>query len=147
MKIFPASRFFILIFPLFLGSCFINRQSSGEPFSAKLLRAFQPGKTEAKDVVAKLGAPSNIVRLNEGSAYVYEHTQGKTAGVFLLAVFVANTDQRADRVWFFFDKNDRLTHMGATLAASRSEYSMPWEDLYDDLPSRMEKGAQGESEK
>ncbi len=134
---------FLLLLPLFLGSCFVNRNSSGEPFSPEILSQFDPGKTTAREVVAALGAPTNIVRLNQGSAYVYEHSRGKTAGLFMLVVFVANTDQRADRVWFFFDKNDRLTHMGATLAAGRSEYSMPWEDLYDDIPARKPKGGLG----
>ncbi len=137
MKLFAP---FLLLLPLLLGSCFLNRASSGEPFSAEVLSQFDPGKTTARDVVAALGAPTNVVRLNKGSAYVYEHSRGKTAGLFLLVVFVANTDQRADRVWFFFDQNDRLTHMGATLAAGRSEYSLPWENLYDDIPARSSAG-------
>ena len=29
----------------------------------------------------------------------------------------------------FFDKNDTLTHVGATLESGRTEYAMPWYEL------------------
>jgi hypothetical protein len=82
-------------------------------------------------VVEILGAPSRIVQLGNRSAYEYEHTQGKTTGVFLLLFATVHQDTRADRAWLFFDEDDVLTHLGTTLEADGATWGMPWSDPYE----------------
>jgi hypothetical protein len=42
-----------------------------------------------------------------------------------------NFDSQQDRVWLFFDENEKLQHFGATLSAHTAEYKMPWERSHD----------------
>lgn len=118
---------------LWLPGCFAARSTFNEPLRADALAALRPGETTARDVVEQLGAPTEIVQLARRSAYRYDFTASKRAGLFLVVVFVMNEDTRADRVWVFFDEDDVLTHVGATFAGHRTEYAAPWEDLYDDI--------------
>ncbi|MFQ5505992.1 MAG: outer membrane protein assembly factor BamE [Planctomycetota bacterium] len=129
-------RFAPAVLLLALGSCFMSRSSTNEPLDPRLLSTLEPGMP-AHEVVALLGAPDFVVRLHDkGSAYLYEHTAGKSAGLFLLLLLLANEDIRSDRVWVFLDAGNRTTHVARTLAAERVEYALPWEDLHDELPER-----------
>jgi len=49
--------------------------------------------------------------------------------VWLIVLFLANRDKQADRAWVFFDENDVLTHVGATLDADKAKYRMPWSKI------------------
>jgi len=64
------------------------------------------------------------------SAYLYEFSENKSAGLILLLVNFANSDQRFDRVWFFFDSRDVLTHYGTKLSSHRARFAMPWVDTH-----------------
>jgi hypothetical protein len=44
-------------------------------------------------------------------------------------VTFVNRDTRTDRVWFFFDEQDRLSHMGSSFEAADADWAMPWQDL------------------
>jgi len=114
-------------------SCWMSRSSTNEPLDLRLIQAVKPGMS-ATEVVRLLGAPSFVVELEPRKAYLYEHDNSKTAGLWLVLFLFANTDVRSDRTWIFFDENDKVTHIGKTLAADRAEYSLPWENLYDELP-------------
>ncbi|MCA8943820.1 MAG: hypothetical protein KDB80_14755 [Planctomycetes bacterium] len=112
-------------------SCALVRSTENQPIDPAIVRQFQVGVTTAPEVVAKLGAPSQIVELGERSAYRYGHTVTKGAALILIAFNVGNSDSRADRLWVFFDRNDVLTHVGATFESHRPQYAMPWEDVHE----------------
>jgi hypothetical protein len=115
----------------FAPACALARTTENEPLAQASLQALQPGTTTASEVVARLGAPSEVVQLGKRSAYRYEFSQSKRAVLFLLVVAFQNQDTRADRAWLFFDENQVLSHVGATFEGDKAEYAMPWEDLHD----------------
>ena len=84
-----------------------------------------PGQSTARDVVALLGAPSEVVQLGQRTAYRYDHTHEKQSALFLLVIAVRGVDAQQDRVWVFFDENLLLTHVGATYDAELSSYAVP----------------------
>lgn len=112
-------------------SCAMARTTDNRPLEAAELARLVPGTTTAKDVVATLGAPVDVVQLGKRSAYLYRHTASKRAGLWLVVVAFYNVDTRSDRIWVFFDEAGVLTHVGATLIAAEAEYAMPFEDLHD----------------
>lgn len=114
-------------------SCWMSKSSTNEPLELRLIQTIKPGMSAA-EVVRLLGAPAFVVELEPRKAYLYEHNNSKTAGLMLVVLVLSNTDTRSDRAWVFFDENDKVTHIGATLASARAEYAMPWQDLYDELP-------------
>ena len=126
MSLSILSRAACLVLAASLTSCGLYTRSSNEPLDAATIKSLQPGKTTAKDVAEKLGAPSDVVELGKGSAWLYDHSKSKTAGLFLVLLVMASSDERSDRLWVFFDERGVLTHYGATLAAKRSEFSLPW---------------------
>ncbi len=115
---------------LFLGGCFLSRRTVNEPLSPQALAQLVPGKTTATEVVELLGAPSEVVQLHKRSAYRYESTTTKDAGLWLLLVGLYNSDAHADRAWVFFDENGVLAHVGATLSAEEAEYALPWQEVH-----------------
>ena len=88
-------------------------------------------EASAAEVVAKLGAPTEVVQLGRRSAYRYDATRTKSTVLFLGIVNFANQDARQDRVWLFFDDKDVLLHYGATLSTHRTQYALPWEDVHE----------------
>lgn len=116
---------------LALQSCFIARHSTNEPIDRSQVARLTPGKSTAKECVQVMGAPAEVVQLGKRFAYRYDHTIEKGAGTFLVLVALFNEDARQDRVWLFFDENGVLSHMGSTFASTRTEYSMPWEDIHE----------------
>jgi hypothetical protein len=117
----------LALFPLLLLSgCFLGRFSENEPINEDLLRDFEPGKTTAGDVTKLLGPPIQVVEIDVRSAYLYEFSESKSSGLILLLVNFVNSDQRFDRIWFFFDSRDVLTHYGTKLSSHRSRFAMPW---------------------
>lgn len=124
MKGFP----FWLLLPLLASGCFVTRATRNEPLSQAAIEGLRPGMS-AREVVERLGAPTEVVQLGLRSAYRYDFTQQKRAGLTLILVTFLNDDERQDRVWLFFDEEGALTHVGATLQAAGSQYAMPWSDL------------------
>ena len=112
-------------------ACAMARASENRPLDANVLYALQPGSTTAREAVEMLGAPVDVVQLGRRSAYRYQFTSIKRAGLILVAVNFFNQDSRTDRAWLFFDENQVLTHLGVTLEGHATEYAMPWEDLHD----------------
>ncbi len=114
-----------------LQGCLMDRTTTNQPLAREAVAAFEPGKTDARDVVAALGAPVEVVQLGRRSAYRYEFSVSKRAGLWLVLFIFVNRDTRADRVWAFFDEQDVLTHLGVTYEGERPEYALPWEDLHE----------------
>jgi len=121
------NRASVLLVCLLSSGCFLQRSLVDRPFAeADVARIGNAGATTAKEVVARLGAPTEVVQLGRRSAYLYLHEQEKTAGLFLLVAAFNNRDRQTDRVWVFFDEHDVVTHVGRTLQAQGAEYAMPW---------------------
>ncbi len=112
-------------------SCVIARTDQNEPLEADRLVALQPGTTNAREVVELLGAPVDVVQLGRRSAYRYDFTSSKRAGLFLLVVVLYNQDTRSDRAWVFFDENQVLTHVATTFQGGATRYAMPWQELHE----------------
>ena len=108
----------------------MTRGTVNAPIERADIDKLTPGTSSARDVVAVLGAPSEVVQLGTRSAYRYEFTTTKRGVLFIFILGFYNEDTRSDRVWLFFDSNDRLTHMGATLEAAETEYALPWYDIH-----------------
>lgn len=120
----------LLLLPA-LGACAIARQDTNEPLDPAVVASFEPGRTTAREVVEKLGAPTEVVQLGKRTAYRYDATTAKTAVLFLLVFNLANQDSRTDRVWLFFDERDVLSHYGTWWGTHRAQYAMPWEDVHE----------------
>ena len=111
-------------------SCFLSRSTVNEPVHGAEVASFVPGRTTAKEVVEKLGAPSEVVQLGSRTAYRYDFTVEKRSGFSLIVISFLNEDTRSDRAWLFFDAKDVLTHAGATLQAADARYAMPWQRIH-----------------
>lgn len=114
-----------------LGSCAFFRSVENEPLPPEWLDQFRPGESTALDVTNVLGGPAQVVWLGERSAYLYNHVKTKGTGILLIPFILGNVDTRSDRIWFFFDKENTLTHWGATFAAHHTQYAVPWEDVHE----------------
>jgi hypothetical protein len=117
-------RLALLALPsLFLGGCLLSQDKLNEPISGKEVRALQPGMS-ATEVVASLGAPAEVVEIGQRTAYRFEYARTKNTGLFLIVFNMSHQDTRSDRVWCFFDAEDRLTHMASTLDADDVSYTL-----------------------
>ena len=122
---------FLLLCTTFASACGIARQGTNEPLDAVAIRALEPGKTTAREVTERLGAPSEVVQLGRRTAYRYDAATAKGAILILVLANFGNFDSRSDRLWVFFDEKDVLSHYGATFGTHRTQYSMPWEDIHE----------------
>lgn len=122
-----AKKLLLLLSVALVASCAIGRQRTHEPIEASHVGSIEVGDSAAR-VTELLGAPSEVVQLGNRSAYRYDYTQVKSTGLFLLVVGFFNADSHQDRVWVFFDMNETVSHVGATLAGDQAEYGMPWSD-------------------
>ncbi|MEQ1892785.1 MAG: outer membrane protein assembly factor BamE [Planctomycetota bacterium] len=122
---------FLALLLLLAPACAVARSTDNEPLDAARLAQLTPGTSTAKDVVAVLGAPVDVVQLGKRSAYLYSYTATKRAGLWLVIVGLYNVDTRSDRAWVFFDENQVLTHLGTTLVGDKVEYAMPYENVHD----------------
>lgn len=79
--------------------------------------SFEAGETTRKDVLARLGPPSQVIALGDETVlyYLYEYSQGQ--GLVLIVYNHIKVDTRYDRAIFFFDENDRLTDHASYFAA------------------------------
>jgi len=117
-----------LVFALLLPSCWMARTQTNIPLTPAQLENIQPGTTTAVEVVAKLGAPSEVVQLGKRSAYRYQHVMQKGLAIWLGVVFLQNNDQQSDRIWIWFDEADVVSHVGASFESDRAHYALPWSD-------------------
>ena len=121
----------LLVLLTFLPACAIGRNETNDPIDPTVVATLQPGKSTAREVVEKLGAPTDVIQLGKRTAYRYDASCAKTAALILLLFNMYAVDARSDRVWVFFDQNDVLTHVGSTFATHRTQYSLPWEDVHE----------------
>jgi outer membrane protein assembly factor BamE (lipoprotein component of BamABCDE complex) len=124
-----ASRLALVLCLAVLPGCFVARNTINEPLPPGRLAQLVPNQTTAAEVAELLGAPNEVVQLGHRSAWRYDYTVRKDAGLFLVVVMLMNRDTHTDRAWVFFDENEVLTHVGSTLAADSAEYILPWSEL------------------
>jgi len=110
--------------------CLIARTNVNEPLDEARVQPLRPGMTSA-EVVAALGAPTEVVQLGLRSAYRFDHVRKKRAALYALVVGFFNEDTREDRVWAFFDEEGTLTHVGSTFEADDTQYALPWSDVHE----------------
>jgi hypothetical protein len=64
--------------------------------------------------------------MSNGNAYIYERSVAKGTALWLLIVSLGNYETQCDKVVFFFDNNDILTHYGVSLDAEKASYGLPF---------------------
>ena len=71
--------------------------------------AFEPGQTTRTEVLTALGPPSQILSLEEGTAFYYLLEETRSKGM-ILAVYNRREEQTTyDRAVFFFDDDELLS--------------------------------------
>jgi len=114
-------------FILFCTGCFVfGNNKAYHPFDPADLESIQPGITTATDVSGLFGAPTSTVELSNGNAYIYHRSVSKATLIWLIFISFANYDTQVDQIVFFFDKEDLLTHYGATINTDKAEYGLPF---------------------
>ncbi len=108
------------------GCAVIGRNRDYRPFDAKSLNRIVPGKTTAAETVRWFGAPTEVIKLSNGNAYLYSRSTAKATGLWLVFVTFANYDRQFDQLVFFFDNSNILTHFGSSLHSDEASYGMPF---------------------
>jgi hypothetical protein len=108
------------------GCAVIGRGKNFRPFDENALTQVTPGKTTANQVTNLFGAPSQIVKLSNGNAYVYERSVNKATGLWLVIVTFGNYDIQYDRIVFFINRDDVVTHYGSSFKSGTASYAMPF---------------------
>jgi len=116
---------FLLIASLLSGCIVLGKNKQFQPFDSTELGTLVPGQTKATEVTEIFGAPSEVVELANGNAYVYKRTVTKGTVCWLLLVTFGNVEKQHDQLVFFFDLNDTLTHYGLSLDAEKAKYGLP----------------------
>jgi hypothetical protein len=118
----------ILLLVLISGSgcAVIGRGKDFRPIEEKMLAHVEPGKTTAEDVMKLFGPPSQIVKLSNGDAYIYDRSLSKATGLWLVFVTFANYDTQHDRIVFFINHQHLVTHFGSSFKSDTSSYGMPF---------------------
>jgi outer membrane protein assembly factor BamE (lipoprotein component of BamABCDE complex) len=115
----------LLITSLLSGCIVLGKNKQFQPFDSTELDKMVPGQTKAAEVTEIFGAPSEVVELANGNAYVYQRTVTKGTVCWLVLVTFGNAEKQHDQLVFFFDLNDTLTHYGLSLDADKAKYGFP----------------------
>jgi len=115
-----------LVIALVSGCAAIGRNRDYRPIEEKTLAQVTPGKTTAADVMALFGPPSQIVKLTNGNVYIYDRSLSKALGIWLVLVTFANYDTQHDRIVFFINNQDLVTHYGSSFKSDSAAYSLPF---------------------
>jgi outer membrane protein assembly factor BamE (lipoprotein component of BamABCDE complex) len=117
----------LTIFTSTASGCFVlGANKNYHPFDSDALQKIQTGQTTAQDICRIFGAPTEVVEMSNGNAYIYYRSLSKGTLVWLLIVSFGNYDKQTDQVVFFFDNDDLLTHYGVSLNADKSSYGFPF---------------------
>lgn len=111
----------------FLSGCFVlGANKKYHAFESEALGSVIPGQTTAQEILSLFGAPTGMVKLSNGNAYIYHRSVAKGTVIWLLLISFGNYDTQADQIVFFFDNNDLLTNYGVSLNAKNAEYGLPF---------------------
>jgi hypothetical protein len=108
------------------GCAVFGRGKDFRPFDESALTQVTPGKTTATEVTNLFGAPSQIVRLSNGNAYVYERSVDKVTGLWLVILTFGNFDTQYDRIVFFTTNDDVVSHYGSSFKSETATYELPF---------------------
>jgi len=116
----------VLLITIFLSGCVVlGKNKQFQPFDSTELDKLVPGKAKAAEVTEIFGAPSEVVELANGNAYIYKRTVTKGTMCWLILITFGNAEKQHDQLVFFFDLNDTLTHYGLSLDADKAKYGFP----------------------
>ncbi len=111
---------------LFSGCAAVGKNIEYQSFDPDKLEGVAPGRTTAAQVTTLFGAPTQVVELSGGNAYVYERSVSKATGAYFVLISFVRYDQQFDRLVFFFDETNMLTHYGFSLNADDAAYGLPF---------------------
>ena len=126
MKFFLRMTILLLVVSVAAGCAVIGRGRDFRPIEENTLSQVTPGKTTATDVVRLFGPPSQIVKLSNGNAYVYDRSLSKATGLWFVIVTFANYETQYDRIVFFINNSDIVTHYGSSFKSNAAAYGMPF---------------------
>ena len=115
----------LLVTTLLWGCVVIGKNKQFQPFDSTKLDSLVPGQTKAAEVTEIFGAPSEVVELANGNAYIYKRTVTKGTVCWLVLLTFGNAEKQHDQLVFFFDLHDTLTHYGLSLDADKAKYGLP----------------------
>ena len=123
-------RCFVIIILLAASICagcaVFGRGKDFKPFDENSLKQVTTGETSASEVTRLFGPPNKIVKLSNGNAYVYERSIEKATGLWLVVLTFGNWDKQYDRIAFFINNDDVVTHFGSSFNAETASYAMPF---------------------
>ena len=115
----------LLIASLLSGCIVLGKNKQFQPFDSTEIGKLVPGQTKAAEVTEIFGAPSEVVELANGNAYIYKRTVTKATVCWLVLLTFGNAEKQHDQLVFFFDLSDTLTHYGLSLDADKAKYGFP----------------------
>lgn len=117
----------ILVLPLLFTGCFVmGKNKEFHPFDTQYLSEVAAGSTTAQEICDMFGAPTDVVRLVNGNAYLYRRSVAKATGLSLILISFGKYDKQYDQMVFFFDSENKLTHYAASLDADKTSYGFPF---------------------
>ncbi len=122
-----SDKLIVLLILTFVNGCFgFGKNQEYQPLDTGGLEKLVNGQTTATEVCTLFGTPAQVVKMSNGNAYIYTRSVAKGTAVWLLIVSLGNYDKQSDRIIFFFDNNDILTHYGVSLNTHDSSYGFPF---------------------
>jgi hypothetical protein len=116
----------LLVASVCAGCAVFGRGKDFKPFDENSLKQVTTGMTSASDVTRLFGPPNKIVKLSNGNAYIYERSVAKATGLWLVLLTFGNWDTQYDRIVFFINNADVVTHFGSSFNAETASYAMPF---------------------
>lgn len=116
----------LLIGSICTGCAVFGRSKDFVPFDENTLKQVTTGSTSASEVTRLFGPPNKIVKLSNGNAYIYERSVRKATALWLVIVSFGNLDTQYDRIVFFINNNDVVTHYGSSFKSEAASYAMPF---------------------
>lgn len=116
----------LLVLSVCAGCAVFGRGKDFKPFDENSLKQVTTGITSASEVTRLFGPPNKIVKLSNGNAYVYERSIEKVTGLWLVVLTFGNWDTQYDRIAFFINNDDVVTHFGSSFNAETASYAMPF---------------------
>ena len=126
MKSIGVAIIVLSMISLYAGCAMFGKSKEYQPLDVSHLDNLQAGKTTASEVLEIFGSPSQVVKLSNGNAYIYERSVSKGTGIWLVILSFGNYETQHDRVVFFFDNGDILTHYGVSMNAGEASYGLPF---------------------
>lgn len=104
----------------------MGKSKEYHPFDTQHLSELAIGTTTAQEICRIFGAPTEVVKLTNGNAYLYRRSVAKATGLSLILISFGKYDKQYDQMVFFFDSENRLTHYAESLNANKTAYGFPF---------------------